>query len=369
MQRILHIVRKMDHGGVQSMIMNYYRNIDRKKIQFDFLELESGQSFYADEIGLYGGHIFKLEGSGSHLKKFYLYCKFLTVNRPSAIHCHLNWLNAIFLFSSLIFLIPIRISHSHNALLPARGVDLIIKKILRVVINTSSTHRFSCSTESAIWLYGAEVIYSNNYTLIRNAIDPVKFTYEDASRELKRAELGIVNELVIGHIGHFNVQKNHTFILEIFKNLANLNPNVVLVLVGTGDLFLDVSEMAKEYGIERQVRFLGDRVDIPELFAAFDIFLFPSLHEGLPFVLLEAQAAGVPCVISDVITREVAIGDGVFFIGLNEPAKTWASEIVSIDLKRRKGNLSSIYSYGYDIRAAAKELQANYMLAFSSLSN
>jgi len=195
---------------------------------------------------------------------------------------------------------------------------------------------------------------------MNNAIDAKKFIYNEEVRKQKRAELGVEDKFVIGHVGRFNLQKNHEFLVKRFADFAKTNEDAVLVLIGNGELQEKIKEMAKEYGIETKVNFLGLREDIPQLLQAMDLFLFPSLFEGLPVTLVEAQAAGLPCVISDTITDEIMITDQISKVSLSGNTSLWNQEIAKYRYSKRKNTIEDIIEHGFDIEKNARWLEEFY---------
>ena len=195
---------------------------------------------------------------------------------------------------------------------------------------------------------------------MNNAIDAKKFIYNEEVRKQKRVELGVEDKFVIGHVGRFNLQKNHEFLVKRFADFAKTNEDAVLVLIGNGELQEKIKEMAKEYGIETKVKFLGLREDIPQLLQAMDLFLFPSLFEGLPVTLVEAQAAGLPCVISDMITDEIMITDQISKVSLSGNTSLWNQEIAKYRYSKRKNTIEDIIEHGFDIEKNARWLEEFY---------
>ena len=195
---------------------------------------------------------------------------------------------------------------------------------------------------------------------MNNAIDAKKFIYNEEVRKQKRVELGVEDKFVIGHVGRFNLQKNHEFLVKRFADFAKTNEDAILVLIGNGELQEKIKEMAKEYGIETKVKFLGLREDIPQLLQAMDLFLFPSLFEGLPVTLVEAQAAGLPCVISDMITDEIMITDQISKVSLSGNTSLWNQEIAKYRYSKRKNTIEDIIEHGFDIEKNARWLEEFY---------
>ena len=203
-------------------------------------------------------------------------------------------------------------------------------------------------------------VWKHKFQIMNNAIDAKKFIYNEEVRKQKRAELKVEDKFVIGHVGRFNLQKNHEFLVKCFADFAKTNDDAVLVLIGNGEMQEKIKKMAKEYGIETKVKFLGLREDIPQLLQAMDLFLFPSLFEGLPVTLVEAQAAGLPCVISDTITDEIMITEQISKVSLSGNTSLWNQEIAKYRYSKRKNTIEDIIEHGFDIEKNARWLEEFY---------
>jgi len=364
--RVLHFVQKMDLGGVQSMIMNYYRNIDKRKIQFDFIVQSKEEGFFDEEIISLGGVIHYVKP----MKDLFHYCR--DINRVlkrcdyKIIHTHHNFANIYCLFFSYLNRVPNRISHSHNSYRESSILRRYIKKVIQILINKFSTHKFACSVVAGNWLYGNK----KNFLIINNAIETEKFRFNSLTRSKKRQELKVSDRIVIGHIGNFSEQKNHEYLIDIFNEIHKLNNTAHLLLIGQGSLENQIKSKVDRLNLNKHVSFLGKRNDVEDLLQAFDIFLFPSLHEGLPVVIVEAQAAGLKCIISDEITKEVAISNLVVFLGLDEISTHWA-QIVLMNLKdKERSDMSDVIKEsGYDIIQQSLILENIYISMLTSSMN
>ncbi len=371
--RILQVLTVMNLGGAETMIMNYYRNVDREKVQFDFLLHRPERGFFDDEIESLGGKIFRMPAISP--KTYLSYKKQLNVffkSHPeySIVHSHLNALSCIILKVAKKYNIPVRIAHSHLAVEP-----FILKKILkkntdvRATVKDATqslirhnvpkfaTHYFSCGEKAGQWLFGKR----NGVTIINNAINSKKFAFDTEMSSSIKADLNITNKKVIGHVGRFNEQKNHFFLIRVFNEILKKNKNCVLMLIGDGNLKSAIEQEAEKLGISESILFLGVRKNIPELLQAFDVFLFPSLYEGLPVTLIEAQASGLNIVTSDTVTQEVNITNQTSFLSLKDPLEKWADiTIASLDYNRMD-TTDQIKKGGYDIYENAKNLQEFYL--------
>ncbi|WHY90971.1 glycosyltransferase family 1 protein [Neobacillus cucumis] len=360
--RVLHVVVNMNRGGAETLIMNLYRNIDRSKVQFDFLTCREG--VFDSEIKELGGKIHRIPyinevGHVRYIKSLNQF--FSEHNYYSIVHSHLNRMSGFVVRAAKKNGIKYCISHSHNT----GGEGGILAKGYKwysgLFIPSNSDYTFACSKAAAKWLYGKK---STEAKLLNNGIEPEMFLYQPDVRRIKRKEIGISDQFVIGHVGRFTKQKNHRFLIEIFAEFVKRNPNSTLILCGDGVLRNDTEKRVKELNIQDKVKFLGIRSDIHQLLQAFDIFLFPSLHEGLPVTLIEAQAAGIPCLISNEITREVDLGaDLIKFLKLTNK-DLWVAELEKImaqKINRDTPKLKMLRERGYDIKNTAKSLQDFYL--------
>lgn len=360
--RVLQIVRKMDIGGVQTMLMNYYRKIDKEKVQFDFIVQGEQEGYFENEILKLGGVIYHVRP----MKNLFFYYrdvnKILKQNKYSIVHVHHNYANIHGLLISLLNGVENRISHSHNTPPEKSIIRRFIKKLIRLFINNISTHKYACSVAAADWLYGHKVIQKEEVTVIKNAIETDQFKFNCLARSKKRQELGLSNKIIIGHVGNFSGQKNHKFLIDIFNEVHKLEKNANLLLVGEGPKVHETMCKVDSLGLTDYVIYLGKRSDVNELYQAFDIFLFPSIYEGLGIVLVEAQAAGLKCVISDTITKEVSISELIEYLSLEKSAEEWAKIIIKkLNLDQRENMLDAIKEYGYDIGNEAKKLEKMYI--------
>ncbi|MCI2252745.1 glycosyltransferase family 1 protein [Domibacillus sp. PGB-M46] len=360
--RILHVVVNMNRGGAETLIMNLYRNIDRAKVQFDFLTCKEG--VFDAEIRKLGGRVHRIPyvtevGHRGYIKELYQFFK----KNPGylIVHSHMDKMSGLVLREAKRARIPIRIAHSHNTRSEGSFVSRAYKWYVGEGINTAATHSFACSSEAAEWLFKNK--YSKAY-MLRNGIETDKFQFSAELRSDTRKELGLSSKsLVIGHVGRFNHQKNHAFLLEIFADFIKIHPDARLVLVGDGVLRPKIEAKIKELRLEKKVRLLGIREDIHRLLQAFDVFVFPSFHEGLPVTLVEAQASGLPCIISDTITKEVQMEENLVEYLPLANKEVWITKIQDVNEKNTPRNSlkDALNKKGYDIRKTVRELQHMYL--------
>lgn len=362
--KILHVIGIMNRGGAEAMIMNLYRNIDRTKVQFDFVENSFERAAFDDEIEALGGKIYRCPHfNGKNYLEYKRWWKDFFKEHQGEyhiIHGHIGSTAAIYLKIAKkngLF----TIAHSHSS-----GTDYSLHdKFYRVLsYNTRNIadYFFACSQAAGVDRYGQKVVQGNNYKVLNNAIDTKLFAYNEELRHKIRNEFNIDKNYVIGHIGRLIPVKNHQFILSIFKKIKKQIPNAKLMLVGDGDLRPQLEAQAKELGIADDVIFTGVRSDINEIVQAMDFFVFPSLYEGLPVTLVEVQTSGLPCVISDKVPDEsILTKDLVTVMSLEQSAKEWANHIVSRLGGERFSRVDEIKAKGYDIAETAKWLEEFYL--------
>ena len=362
--RVLNMFTVMDRGGAETMVMNYYRHIDRTKVQFDFLVHREQRGAYDDEIERMGGRIYRMcpiyPQNFSRYKRD-LRAFFRAHPEYKIIHSHMSELGYFAFREAERQGVPVRICHAHNA---PHGFD--VKMIMRTYFKKRMmpylTHLFMCGEESGKWLYGEK--NKSRFIMLNNAIDAALYSFDASKREKMRQQLGLTDELVIGHVGRFNPQKNHPFLLDVFAALLKKESDAVLLLVGGGDDMPEIQAKAEALGITERVRFLGVRSDVADLIQAMDVFVFPSLYEGLGIAVVEAQAAGLPCVVSDTIPHEAYLTDLVDSEKLSAPEEKWAEKILALRAVPRTDRHEEIAAHGFDISTEAVKLQEFYLKAY-----
>ena len=356
-------------GGVGSAIMNYYRNMDRTKIQFDFICDEDSTNIPYGEIEKLGGRVIICPP----YQKVFKYQKFLInlfkQNKYTIVHSNINALSVFPLRAAKKAGVPIRIAHSHSTANKKEWKKTLIKNMLRPFSKKYANVYFACSELAGRWLFGNKTFNEGKVTIINNAIDVEKFIYNEDIRRKVRNELkekfkSEINEdtLVVGHIGRFVKQKNHEFLIDIFNEIYKRKENSVLVLVGQGPLQKKIEEKVNKLGLQDCVLFLGQRDDANELYQAMDVFVLPSLYEGLGMVLIEAQYAGLNCYCSEVVPKEAYISKLLTKITLSESSSKWAEKIIDKQNKfTRKDMTEELKDSGYDIKEEAKKLEEKYI--------
>lgn len=362
--RVLQVFARMDRGGAETMIMNLYRHIDRSEVQFDFVVHTNDHCSFDDEIKELGGKIFRIPAyrGRNHLRYKKSWEAFFKKHQEyKVIHGHMRSTASIYLKIAKKYGL-VTIAHSHNT---SSGIGLTasIKNTLQYPIRYIGDYLFACSQTAGIWLFGKKACKKENFYLLNNAIDTNKFIFNEKLRREKREEFQIQDKFVIGHIGRFHYQKNHEFLIDIFKAIHDKDSNSVLMLVGDGELRKKMENKVAALGLTDSVIFTGLRHDIPELLQAMDVILFPSLYEGLPVTIVEAQASGIKCIISDTITREVVCDENlVRFMSLKSHVNDWADRVLEYANGYTRGNgYGQIVKGGYDIQQTSALLQNFYL--------
>lgn len=362
--RVLHYVAKMDRAGQETLIMNVFRNIDADKVGFDFLCELNEKGEYDDEIALLGGKISRLgfenlQGKTKLLKKFWILYKRLKERKGiyDVFHIHTQHAMSAFFASAVAKFAGIKtvIVHSHNA---STLYHPNAHKVFKPLLSFLKIERLACSQEAGRWLFG-----NKHFSIINNGIDTGIFSFNENIRNDVRNRLGWNGKKIIGHVGRFSDQKNHVFLLEVFKIVHEKDPQTSLVLIGKGENESGIKEFIIANDLGQAVSLLGQRDDIYRLYQGMDLFLFPSRFEGLPVVLVEAQAASLPCLISDVIPKDVDISEYIHRESLEKSAEEWAEKALCLlnSCSERQSTEEIITEAGFDIKYTAQVLQNIYL--------
>ena len=359
--RILHIVTYMGRGGLESMLMNYYRNIDRSKVQFDFLVHRDFKADYDDEILSLGGKIHHISRLVPWSKTYKNKLKSFFNNHPEyqIIHVHQDCLSAVALKCAKECGIPVRVAHAHSSS-AVKNLKYPIKLHYMKKIHKYATDLFACGKQAGDWMFTG-----HNYTIVKNAIDLDKYKSSSEIENEMKNQLHIKNKYVIGHVGRFREEKNHTFLVDVFNEVKKIHSDSVLLLVGDGEKQEEIKQKVKELGLENDVIFTGARADVNLLMQAMDIFVFPSLYEGLPLTMVEAQASGLHCLISDRIPDEcILVPELVKKRSLDDSAKEWAKDafLQNVTCNNYTNKLSDA---GYNIKKECRKLEKFYLNSVS----
>lgn len=361
---VAHIMGKwLRTDGVESVVMNYYRNIDKGKVQFHFICDEDSTDIPYDEIEKLGGKVIVVPPYQKLFKYQKELYKIFKENNYKIIHSHISTLSIFPLRIAKKAGVPIRIAHSHSTSNKKEWKRNLIKNILRPFSKVYANVFFGCSQLSGKWLFGNKAFLNGNIKIINNAIDLEKFKFNKEKRNEIRKEIGLDEDtILIGHIGRFVTQKNHEFLIDVFDEIHRRKQNSKLILIGQGNLKEKIKQKIKELGIEKYVIFTGQINNVSDYYNAMDIFVLPSLYEGLPVVGIEAQANGLLCEFSTDMTKETKVLSTTRFISLKETAKKWA-EIILEDYKnfKRKDSFDEMTKNNFNIKEEAKRLEKYYV--------
>ncbi|MGE7878878.1 glycosyltransferase family 1 protein [Peribacillus muralis] len=363
--RILHIVSAMDRGGAETIIMNIYRNLDRNRIQFDFITHSNKKEDFEDEILGLGGSLMKIPSLGtvgpvSYLKEL---MRIMTAKAYQAVHAHTDYQAGFPVLAAKMSGIKIRICHSHsdNWSKGKQFKERMTLKALQTFMKVSANRYCSCSHEAAKFMFGNQKVKNGKVTVLKNAINVGEFagTKIDSRNSILK-EFGLEDDAkIIGHVGRFSDSKNHRFILSLMHELLKNDRSFFALLVGDGPLRQEIEHKATALGIRGNIKFLGVRTDIPLLMKGFDVFLFPSLFEGFGIAALEAQGSGTPCILSDTVPKSIDMDLGLIrFISLSEPLDIWCNEVnasLLLEAPDDEAIQSKIATNGYDIYGNVKE--------------
>lgn len=363
MIRVLQVIGAMDRAGAETMIMNYYRNMDRTQIQFDFLVHTEHRCDYDGEIESLGGNIYHIPHyTGLNHFLYQRACKQFFESHPeiSLVHGHIGSGAAVYLSEAKkAGLHTIAHAHSENFY---TGLNKVAFSLVTKPIKNKADSFFACSAKACFDTFGKQVFQNKDYLVINNAIDVERYQRALTYRGTYRDRLGLTNKPTLGHIGRFIEVKNQIFLIEVFSNIVRHIPEAQLLLIGDGPLKKTLEKRIQDLDLLHNVHILGKREDIPELLAAMDLFVFPSLKEGLPVSVIEAQASGLPMLLSDGITAEAAVLPTCKRLPLSIGSENWSKEALSLlaDTPNRKNAFTLLNGAGFDITQNAHQLAAFY---------
>lgn len=333
--KVLQIIGISCDGGVEAVILNYYRHLDRSKVQFDFVVHKNPSKNFVKEVKKGGGRIYEVTPYMKNVFAFtYEIYRIVRDGRYEIVHSNMNSLSVFPLFAAWLAGAKIRILHNHTTDTKAEGLRTLLKRVLRPLAKLFANQYWACSELAAKWMYGERAVSDRKITIIPNAIDLKKFAFNQEKRDILRSQLGIEAELVIGHVGRFMKQKNHDFLIDIFAAVIKEKPDAKLLLIGEGSLENKIKAKVARLSLENNVLFLGVRSDVADLYNVMDIFVLPSFYEGLPVVGVEAQANGLKCLFSDKVTRESNLLQSTEFISLAD-GKVWRNKILDSSIMRK----------------------------------
>ena len=360
--RILQIMGIVESGGVEAVIMNYYRNIDKNKVQFDFVMHKGGNPHYIAEVQSMGARAYEITPYSKNIFAFtYEIYKIIKNGNYDIVHSNMNSLSGFPLFAAWLAGARFRILHNHTTDTKAEGLRTVLKRMLRPFAKMFANKYWACSKLAAEWMYGKQAVNAGKVTIINNAIDLDKFAFNQEKRDKLRKEFGLEGKFVIGHVGRFMKQKNHEFLIDIFTEVVKKKNNAVLMLIGEGPLMESIRDKVSFLHLQNKVIFLGVRNDVADLYNVMDVFLFPSLYEGLGMVAVEAQVNGLPVVASTEVPTEAKASNNIKWIGLNEKLEYWTDEVLIVKRMNLDDTLRSMQKSGFDISNEARKLEERYI--------
>lgn len=366
MIRVLHVVHTMECGGIETMLMNVYRNIDREKIQFDFLVNGKKENYFTKEIESLGGKVLNVTPKRvNFFKNLKQTIKYMKNEKYEIVHIHQDSMIFPAIWCARRAGIKNIITHAHTT-----SVDGWYRKLAtyigRKYIKKYATMRYACSNAAADWIYGKK---EKNYTVFKNAIDAKKYQYDEVKSLKNRNVLGISEKtLVIGTCGRLSPEKNQKFLIEVFSLIKEKIPNSKLLMIGDGPEKENLLKQAKNLNVNDDIIFTGMVNNTEFYYNVLDVFVLPSFYEGLPLTGVEAQAAGLTCFFSTGVTKEIKVTENVYFISLEEPAKNWCKKIIELK-KKRVYTYNDIKHAGYDIGTNVGLLEDKYMSLITEKEN
>lgn len=358
-QRLLCIVSNMDTGGAETFLMKMYRQLDRNRYQMDFVVSGDGRGYYEDEIEQLGGIVYRITRK---TKNFVAFRRELAAavrddGCPCVLRIGSDALSAIDLWVAKRAGARRLALRSSNASDGKGSLGMFLQKAFRRLLTSVADVKIAPSDLAAEYTFGPKAVRNGEVHYLRNALDLDAYAFSTEKRSAIRAELGIdAGALVVGHVGRFAHQKNHGFLIEAFAELLKARPDAKLVLVGKGELESEVREKSDALGVLSSIVFTGVRSDVPALLSGFDVLALPSFYEGMPNVVIEAQAAGLACVVSDTVTRQANVTGLVEFLPLDD-VEAWVEALVSATAANRPDTKGAMAAAGYDVARAVVEFE------------
>lgn len=361
--RILHVLGGVGLGGAESRIMDLYRCIDRKKIQFDFLVHQRDPGYYEEEIRELGGRIYRVPRF--RLYNFLAYRKALRAffrehHEFQAVHGHMTSTAAFYLPIAKNCGIPMTIAHARSAGVD-KGAKGMVTRLLRIPLRKKCDYMFACSGLAAGAVFGKKNALAGKVKIVPNAIDAEAFRFCAETRDEMRRMLAVTENFVVGHVGRFHYAKNHEYLLEVFAQIEKKRDNAVLLLLGEGERMDEMKRKALSLGIAEKVRFCGNQRETWKYYQAMDFFVFPSRFEGLPGTVIEAQSAGLRCLISDTITQECIVTELAVRKNIADGPAAWADYVLANGEYARTDRYEQIRAAGFDVRRQAEWYERFYL--------
>lgn len=360
--RVLHVFGSLNRGGAETMVMNLYRNLDRTKIQFDFIKHTEEKCDYDNEIYQLGGEIFSIPRYTG--KNHFEYVKawdefFKNHTEYRIIHGHVRSTAFIYLMIAKRYGLK-TIAHSHSTASRGNRFEQLVKNIMQFPIRYTADYFFASSYQAGKWLFGRNAIKKDKYRIIRNAIEIEKYVFNSSIRNEVRKNLGIKGKFVIGHVGSFTYPKNHKFLIDVFYEVQKERENAILLLVGDGELRSQIETQISQYGLQDKVILTGAVPNVYDYMQAMDVFVFPSIFEGLGMSVIEAQVSGLKCIISDALPKEAEISDHIVRMLPKSSINDWRDIILKHDYKYERSNIDKAKVHEYDIKNNVLSMEKIY---------
>jgi len=360
--KILQVIGSLETGGAEKVVMDFGRYLDKSRFQCDYLVFGDNVGDNENEAISLGSNVIRIpKPKDNYIKYFNNLKKVLKDGKYNVVHSHQFLNNGLVLKAAYDVNIKKRISHSHSTS-SGRKEDIKYKlysHCMRKIIRKYATHFISCGLDAGDFLYG-EKLFKDKGIVINNGVDSKSYGYNIETRNKLRLQLGIDKKLVMGHVGRLAPVKNHDFLVDIFYEVNKLKPDSVLLIVGEGELRSTIENKIRSLGLKDKVIFTGLRSDVSDILQAMDVFVFPSLYEGLPLTLIEAQASGIQCLVSTNVTTQSKVTDLISFISLEKSKEEWAKKVVENSMYYRTDWSEEINKKGFDVYTTIKELESIY---------
>lgn len=359
---VAHVAGGLTTGGVENMVFQYITHMPEENYNWIYITYDTPNEMVREQFEAQGVKVYEVAKKKEH---FFKSCRqvyrILKENRVDIVHSHMTLMCFITNIIGGLAGAGKRISHAHLVLYPSK-IKRPVYRIFKKLTSWTATDRFACSRDAAEYLYGKAALRKGRVRILNNALDGRLFEFQPEIRQDIRRKYGLESKTVLGHVGRFTEQKNHSFLLDVFADYnKERNENSSLLLVGDGPLFEKMKEKAKKLGIEENVIFAGATDHVQELYMAMDIFLFPSLYEGLGIVALEAQLTGLPVLASLEVPREAALSEDMCFLSRDAGIKEWSRKTEALQRERRGSALEHVLAErNLDIHTEAKKLDAIY---------
>lgn len=360
--RVAQVLNRMESGGIEAVVMNYYRQIERDKVQFDFYFFEGSSFPQRQELEQLGAGIYPVPSYSRPFAYHRALYHAFKERKYQIVHAHLSTMSLFALFAAWRASVPVRICHNHSTAHWGEGKKTLLKYLLRPFNKVFATHYFACGEKAGRWMYGSRCFDKGNVHVMPNAIDTKHFAFCEDQRVRLREKLGIGSETpVLGHVGRYTYAKNHTFLLQCFATYLKQQPQARLLLIGEGECTVRIQQEVAHLQIGHAVIQVGPQKDSAPFYSVMDAFCLPSFYEGLPLVALEAQSNGLPCLFSKIVSVQACVLPHTVRLKLNDGVERWADGIAKLMGKRTKQAQEAMAATGFDIREQCCKLERFYL--------